>query len=321
MMCERILSGGQLGYEAVVPDRDQLEASQSALKAIRQDKYALKEANEEMVKEIGLLVEQILGAQQDLQETLKELARFGDDSPYMPSHAVSHFSAQQVTTTTATTDEKAVQQAFAHLEMRISEIEARQRQTNEISGFCLDELTDSNATVSLNLDKIVEATKGLNGNDFLQALCAGSDKAIRIVFEWDSSWNLTNVNLSISPEYLTEIIQVGLEDNSPSFILRETSRRILCFAQRFADISSLLESKEVHLRSQSAFSRNVDFGLSAVPSVTIRLNIPSEYPYQAVKFSHAIDQDGVFIEATKSLNSTKRFASIFDALDAVSALL
>lgn len=317
-MCERILSGGQKGYDSVIPDREELEASQEALKSIRHDKHALKEANRELTKEISQLIEQIVGAQQDLQESLRELASFGDDSPYMPSQTVTHFPTQPQEPVEA----KSHQIALSHLETRIAEIESYQRDNTTISGFVLEELTGSNAIVSLNIEKIATELS-LDPMAFVQALQGGvlREKSFKITFEWSPTWIITQVKISLASENFQDIVELGVSENSPSFILREISHRVICFAKRFSDIHGLTESKQVVLRPKTnTFDKFVEFGLAALPSIVIRLHIPLEYPQQSVKIIYARDDDGTLIEAVEELKS-KKFASIFDALDAISCLL
>jgi hypothetical protein len=318
VICERVLAAGQHGYESMVPERDQVEGAQEALKTIRQEKQALREENMAMTREIGALIEQIVGAQSDLHETLKELASFGDDSPYMPSQAVSHFPP-------AAGEDKQFQVALSQLESRITEIEEHQNITSLISGFRLEDFTGASATFTLDLKTCAESA--LNENEiqgFIHALQSNDpssmDEHFRLTLHWTLDCVLTQVTLSMAAHSFQDILETGMEDNSPSFIMREVSHRVSCFSHRYADILKVNQSDRVTLKSSTTgFERLLDFSVSDLPNITIRLNVPLQYPSQSVRFVHVVAADGTIIESTDL--KTRRFTSLEEGLDAVLAAL
>lgn len=317
-MCERLLVGGQLGYGAVVPELELIEESQEALKTIRQEKQALRQENAAMTKEIGALLEQIIGSQQDLQDTIKELSSFGEDSPYIPTQSISHFSQP----------EEAQQQphlllALERLESRIAEAEEHQKATSIVSGFQLTNFSNNGASFSFDIAAHCSALLPSVTASAISSITQSSSLTLNM--QWNEACHLTEVNISPLPfaAICSDVLEAGREDNSPSFILREVSHRILCFFKRHSHLEAYTRQGTFGLSSKTpSTSTGTTFEFNRVdePLLVIRLSIPMEYPSSNIRINNVMHSNDGTVTASCAALKTKRFASIDAALEAASLM-
>lgn len=294
-----------------------MEQSQENLKALREDKRALREANAVLTREIGELIERILGSQHNLQETLQELASFGEDSPYVPAQAVSHFQAP---TASEEEDEKTLKLAISKLESRVSEIEEYQTATTQVHGFYLEDYSAHHATFTFDLERI--ASEYLKTPEAVQEFlsqCSQSSEPLpfQVKLNWTLGWELLSAETPYLTESFEDIFDLAVEDNSPSFCLREVSRRLHCFAKRFHDIGALNDLHESAALTSRAFDSVLGFTFtppSGATSWTFGISVPSEYPHLGVSVLHITPSEGAPIDCTAFRN--QRFSTISEGFEA-----
>lgn len=322
LVCERVLSGGQDGYDSVVVAPESMEQSQENLKSLREDKRALRDANTALTREIGELVERILGCQHDLHETLQELASFGEDSPYAPSQAVSHFQAPAAVATTESEDDKALQLAIAKLESRVNEIEEFQAASAALHGFHLSDYSAHHATFTIDLEQIAAQYMDASDAPSFVSYCAqvsSNAPLFWLKLNWTVSCELLSIEMPFMSEHFEDIVDLAIEDNSPSFCIRELSRRLHCFALRFRDFTELTRQKPSISLSSRAFDSVVGFTISGSPNWVVGVSVPSEYPHMGIALLHVTPSAGSPLDCT-SLRA-QRFPHIIDSMDAAVALI
>ena len=299
-----------------------MEQSQENLKSLREDKRALRDANTALTREIGELVERILGSQHDLHETLQELASFGEDSPYAPAQAVSHFQAPASVPTTETEDEKVLQLAIAKLESRVNEIEEFQAASASLHGFRLSDFSAHHATFAVDLEKIAAQYMDASDTSSFVSYCpqvSSTAPQFYLKLNWTASCELLSIETPFLSEHLEDIIDLAIEDNSPSFCIREVSRRLHCFAMRFRDFTELTRLKPAITLSSRAFDSVVGFTISGSPNWVIGVSVPSEYPHMGIALLHVTPSSGSPLDCTSFRG--QRFPSVIDAIDAAASII
>lgn len=315
LVCERVLAGGQDGYDTIVPAPEDMEQSQSNLKSLRQDKRALKDANTALTREIGSLVEKILGCQHDLQETLQEIASFGEDSPYAPAQAVSHF--QNAAPVSQEDEEKTLRLAISKLETRVNEIDEYATATYNVHGFYLDDFSGQHATFAIDLERIAhDYLSDADAAAFINYCTqdASDAKDFSLKLSWTLQCELFSVEVPFMTESFEDIIDAAIDDNSPSFCLREASRRIHCFVKRFKDIQELTRTNKLVSLLSSPFDSVVGFSISGAPNCVVGISVPSEYPHLGAKLLHITPSSGNPLDCSSF--RTVRFDSIATAIQA-----
>lgn len=313
----------------MIPQQEDIEDAQEKLKAIRQDKNSLREENAAMTREIGALIEQIEGCQHDLQETLRELASFGDNSPYAPNQAASNSLAANSAASAASEEdlEKTIKIALLKLESRIHEIEEHQRTSQEASGFQLTYFSDKDATFEIDWERIVKMSLSDPETQipaFLQSCGLKTDpeslNRFWVKLTWTTSCELIGIEVPIFENEMRDIFESAIEDNSPSFALREISRRLYCLVQRYSDLNEFTVMRPKGSLMTSPFEISLDFALSDAPDYVIGLTIPLEYPSSCIKIAYVVDPTGVVLYSPEG-NRSERFDSIVTAFDKAATFL
>jgi hypothetical protein len=315
-MSEHLMTRGQLGYEAILIDEEKMQEAQEIFEGVRNEKGAVRAENLSLNREIGALIEKIVGAQQDLQESLKELATFGDDSPYIPSQTVSHFQQPQ---NGHNPEDTRIKKALEHLESRIAEMEDHQNTTNLISGVRMESFDNSSASFEFDLAQLASAhCEGPLLEQFILLYNQGSSESSSIAtltLGWTPECVMTEASLSVGPKF-EDIMEMGILDNSPSFIIREVSHRIITLSKRFASIYPSIQSESIQLDSPSLFGTNLSFSFPELDMVTLRVMMPWEHPHMPIRLLGTFDKTGAAVEVCSKLNKSK-FENLDDARAAV----
>lgn len=314
--------GGQGTYESVMPDDAKIAEVQETLMAMRNEKQVVRETNRALTEEISELVQRIVGVQRDLQQSLKELASFGEDSPYMPSQTSSHFAhAQTLQTEQAIApEERHLQLTLERVEARIAEIEEFVAAACTISGFSIVSVHNQSVKLRLEIEKLVaQHLSPAALPEFFNALLGGpeSQAPLELALEWSVSCQLTRVVVSRQEELFEDVISEGFSTNSPSFILREVPHRMICLAKRFDDFFQLVQADKVQLMSTSVFESPATFSLLRASDIVVRLFVPTEYPSHAVRIQSITRLDGSTVEACSTIDKKIKFTSLTAVFDEI----
>lgn len=243
MFCEKLMQGGQTGYDDIIPGVEDEKKIQGEMKKIRQEKRKLRKSNLILTEELSELIEKILNEKCEIKDIL------GEESE---SELLSNQFLQELPTNQLGSK---INILINNVKSRLHELEEYQSLVEQYSGIKLEKCDKNSATLILETHSVIMKENWENLNVSKDII----DPKYSLNIEWNPERIITSA--FVSPKFpIDDIVEICLADSDFSFLIREVSHRLVCMTKRQLELNNIQNYLNKNLKNsiieQSTLSLN-----------------------------------------------------------------